>query len=302
MSAKLTFPFSAVYGMDTVKDALVCALINPRIRSILIRGTSGVGKTLIARSLGEICGKRIVNVPLNVTDEQLFGCLDIEEAISTGRLVLEEGLMQRAHGNILYMDDFDHFERRISRSVADSVMEGKVRVEREGMSLEFECDTLLIATVNITNAHLDAAIRDCFDICVDAVFPEELEGRKEVLRRNIAFDEDPAAYLASTDRESDSLRERIENARRILPSVKADDAILDAVVAVTSAFGIDGHRADITMMKAAKANAALDGRTEATKDDIRAVASLVLSHRMRRRPFEEQSFDYEELDRCLQSI
>ena len=98
------------------------------------------------------------------------------------------------------------------------------------------------------------------------------------------------------------MRERITLAREMLPKVTTDDSILRAVVAVTTSFGIDGHRADITMMKAAKANAALEGRTAVTKDDIRAVAALVLSHRMRRRPFEEEAFDTEELERCLQSI
>ncbi|MDO5852562.1 MAG: magnesium chelatase ATPase subunit I, partial [Thermoplasmata archaeon] len=126
--------------------------------------------------------------------------------------------------------------------------------------------------------------------------------RMEVVRRRMAFDADPEAYTASVKAETDALRESLVRARALLPSVTVDDSILEAVVSVTTHFGVDGHRADITMMKAARANAALEGRTQVTKDDIRAVAATVLSHRMRRRPFEEEAFDTEELEGCLKAI
>ena len=126
--------------------------------------------------------------------------------------------------------------------------------------------------------------------------------RKEVVLRRLAFDSDPEGYTKSVRRETKSVRERIANARSVLPMVSVPDGILDAVVRITTHFDVDGHRADITMLKAARANAALEGRSSVTADDIRAVATPVLSHRMRRRPFEEEAFDPEELETCLKGI
>ena len=116
------YPFSAIYGMEQTKKALMCAMANPRIKAVLIRGPPGTGKTLVARTLGYISGKSIVNIPLNVTDEQLFGCLDIESAVKEGKIVMQDGLLNRGDHNILYMDDINLFEHRIITGVIDAVI------------------------------------------------------------------------------------------------------------------------------------------------------------------------------------
>lgn len=339
--SKALFPFVSVVGQDEMKKALLLNIIDPSIGGALIKGEKGTAKSTTVRSLERIlpsrkvtgcqfgcdprrtdrlcpyCQERmaaegslpshdshmkVIDLPLSATEDRVAGTLDIEHVLKTGEKRFEPGVLAQANGNLLYVDEVNLLDDHIVDLLLDSAAMGVNYVEREGVSFEHPSRFVLVGTMNPEEGELRPQLLDRFGLSVDVKGDRDAAMRKEVVRRRIAFDEDPAAYLASTDRESDSLRERIEDARRILPSVKTDDAILDAVVAVTSAFGIDGHRADITMMKAAKANAALDGRTEATKDDIRAVASLVLSHRMRRRPFEEQSFDYEELDRCLQSI
>ena len=177
------YPFSAVYGMEQTKKALMCAIANPHIKSVLIRGPSGTGKTLVGRSLGYISGKSIVNIPLNVTDEQLFGCLDIELAVKEGTMSLQEGLLNRGDHNILYMDDINLFEHRIITGVVDSVLSGEVKIERENMSTSYKVDTILVATVNSSDSYLSLPILDHFDICVNADYPEDPEGRQEILRK-----------------------------------------------------------------------------------------------------------------------
>ena len=184
----------------------------------------------------------------------------------------------------------------------DSAAMGVNYVEREGVSFSHPSRFVLIGTMNPEEGDLRPQLLDRFGLSVDVVGDRDTSERKEVVRRRLAFDEDPVGFTESVAEETEAVRERLIGARAMLSSIDVDDDILDAVVTVTTHFGIDGHRADITMMKAARANAALDQRSEVTKDDIRDVASLVLSHRMRRRPFEETAFDTQELEECLRTI
>ena len=143
-------------------------------------------------------------------------------------------------------------------------------------------------------------------------FEDNLKELEELVRKmesgGVSLDEMIASFEKGRElvekcrKDLDDMTQKLEKARDLLPMVTASDDIVDAVVSVTIHFGIDGHRADITMLKAAKANAALEGRTEVTKDDIRATAELVLAHRLKRRPFEDAGLDREELEGCLQSL
>jgi len=275
------YPFSAVYGMEQTKKALMCAIANPHIKSVLIRGPSGTGKSLVGRSLGYISGKSIVNIPLNVTDEQLFGCLDIELAVKEGKMSLQEGLLNRGDHNILYMDDINLFEHRIITGVVDAVLSGKVKIERENMSTSYEVDTILVATMNNSDSYLSLPILDHFDICVNADYPEDPEGRQEILRRSIEFDQDPDAFMERYSAEDDKVREKIVRAQEILRDAEPSEELMRTISEVCNKMGIDGHRGDLSAAYVAMTLAALDGRTETEEADVIEASVLCLNHRLK---------------------
>ncbi|MBP5734502.1 MAG: VWA domain-containing protein [Candidatus Methanomethylophilaceae archaeon] len=275
------YPFSAVYGMEQTKKALMCAIANPHIKSVLIRGPSGTGKTLVGRSLGHISGKTIVNIPLNVTDEQLFGCLNVELAVKEGILSLEEGLLNRGDHNILYMDDINLFEHRIITGVVDSVLSGEVKIERENMSTSYKVDTILVATMNNSDSYLSLPILDHFDICVSADYPDDPEGRREILRRSIEFDEDPEAFMERYSEEDRNVRDRIVRAKEILADAEPPENLLRTISEVCNKMGIDGHRGDLSAAYVAMTLAALDGRRTVDESDIVEASILSLNHRLK---------------------
>ncbi len=273
------YPFSAVYGMGNVKKALMCAMVNPRVKTVLIIGASGTGKTLVARSLGRISGKHIVNVPLNVTDEQLFGCLDIECAIKEGRMELQDGLLKRADGNILYMDDVNLFEHRMINGVIEAVLSGKVKIERENMSTSYEVDTVLVATMNVHDSYLSPAVMDHFDICVEADYPDDVEGRTEILRRSLAFDEDPDAFCELYAKDEEKVSETIRQAKASVERMSLDEDVLRTIAAVSGGMDIQGSRGDLSAANVAISLAAIDGRDTVSFDDVEEAARMCLAHR-----------------------
>jgi magnesium chelatase subunit I len=339
---KALFPFVSIVGQEDMKLALMLNIVDPGIGGVLIKGEKGTAKSTTVRSLQQILpdaesvegcvfncdpsrpdrlcpycaeklasGKelpritrrmRVVELPLSATEDRVAGTLDIEHVLKTGEKKFEPGVLAQANGNLLYVDEVNLLDDHIVDLLLDSAAMGVNYIEREGVSFSHPSRFILVGTMNPEEGELRPQLLDRFGLSVEVRGDRDMEQRMEVVRRRIAFDSDPEGFLESHREESEKLKASLEAARRLLPSVKADDSVLRGVVSVTTNFGIDGHRADITMMKAAKANAALEGRTEADKDDVRRVASLVLSHRMRRRPFEEAAFDNEELERCLQSI
>ena len=339
---KLLFPFVSIVGQEDMKRALLLNIVDPGIGGALIKGEKGTAKSTTVRSLAQIlpsrntvrgcafncdpsrpdrlcpyCAERlsqgedlesedvsmrVVELPLSATEDRVAGTLDIEHVLKTGEKKFEPGVLAQANGNLLYVDEVNLLDDHIVDLLLDSAAMGVNYIEREGVSFSHPSRFILVGTMNPEEGELRPQLLDRFGLSVDVKGDRDMEQRMEVVRRRIAFDTDPAAYTEKVKGETEAMRSKIVRARELLPKVTADDSILKAVVTVTTNFGIDGHRADITMMKAAKANAALEGRTSVEKDDIRAVAALVLSHRMRRRPFEEEAFDTEELERCLQSI
>ena len=338
---RLLFPFVSIVGQEDMKKALLLNIVDPGIGGALIKGEKGTAKSTTVRSLNQIlpfkevvdgcnfncdpsrpdrlcpyCSEkaskgglpshrermRVVELPLSATEDRVAGTLDIEHVLKTGEKKFEPGVLAQANGNLLYVDEVNLLDDHIVDLLLDSAAMGVNYVEREGISFSHPSRFILVGTMNPEEGELRPQLLDRFGLSVEVRGDGDMERRMEVVRRRLAFDSDPEGYTKKVAEESEALTERIVRAREILPEVVADEDVLRAVVTVTTNFGIDGHRADITMMKAAKANAALDGRKNVIKDDIRDVAALVLSHRMRRRPFEEQAFDYEELDRCLQTI
>ena len=275
----LGFPFSAVHGMEDAKRAVCCALVNPRLRTVLIRGGPGSAKTVLARAAGPLSGKKVVNVPVNVTEEQLFGGMDVDATVREGRPVMQKGLLSRADGNILYVDDVNLMDQRVLASLLDCVMSGRVVLEREGISAEYDADVLLIATMNPSDSDMSSHMLDRFDLCAYSDPLDDEEGRLEVLQRNASYQKDPEGFRESYRAEEDGLRAKMGRAKEILPLVMISDDLLGVAVELSGKVLADGFRGDIAMVNAAMAIAAMNGRDEVMRKDLEEAAMICLAHR-----------------------
>ena len=276
----LRFPFSAVYGMDDAKRAILCAMVSPGIRTVLIRGGPGSAKTALSRAIGGLTGRRVVNVPLNVTEEMLFGGMDVERTIREGHPVMSEGLLSSADGNYLYVDDINLMDQRVLAFLLDCVATGRVVVEREGVSGEYSCDTVLVATMNPEDSDISSHLLDRFDLCAYSDFPDDdIRGREEILRRNTDFIRDPRGFADMYRDEESNLLGKLEYATRILPLVTLSDGLLGVAVELSSKVNADGFRGDIAVARTSCAIAALNGRDEVLRKDVEEAAMICLAHR-----------------------
>lgn len=273
------FPFSAIYGLDDVKQALAAAAADPKIKTVLIRGSAGSAKTTAARSSGILFGRKIVNVPAGISEDDLFGCLDTETAIKEGRRTLKKGLMASGHGNILFVDDADLMDRSTMCQMLDFVKNGTVLAERDGISGSYPCDTVLIATAGTDGSEMSPHILDRFDLCAYAFYPEKSSERIEILRRSQAFCRNPEEFCSEYGKKQKELSDSVLKARKILPYVTVSDELFSIITELCGRMGADGHRGDIAMYRTSRALAALAGRDEVTAKDIEKAASLCLVHR-----------------------
>lgn len=277
-----TFPFSAVKGMEEVKKALECAAIDDELMGVLIKGPTGTAKSVLVRSfVNMLPDKKIISIPQNITDEQLFGGLDIEDAIISGRTNINGGTLQRADGNILYLDNVNLFDPKTLNSILDCVESGKVIVEREGVSAEYDLLTTVIATMDPAEQVLPDSIADRFDICVQSYSIENKNDRNELVLSNLEFDADPEEFVKGY---SDANREtlaRIDRAKVILNKVKMTQPDLEKISQICLDLNVKGHRADISVARVSRILAALDGRTNVSDDDIKEASILCLLHRRR---------------------
>ena len=338
----LVFPFTRIVGQENMKRALMLNVIDPGIGGVLIKGEKGTAKSTTVRSMNAILpyrevvkgcpfrceyGKegrycpycreklekgeklesekvrmRVIDLPLSATEDRVSGTLDLEHVLKTGEKRFEPGVLAAANGNILYVDEVNLLDDHLVDLLLDSAAMGVNYVEREGVSFSHPARFVLIGTMNPEEGDLRPQLLDRFGLSLDIRGERDVAKRAEVVKRRVEFDSDPESYVEACQKELDAECERLTKAKQILPKVTAEDDIISKIVSVTINFGVDGHRADITMLKAAKANAALEGRTNVIKDDIRATAELVLAHRLKRRPFEEAGLDREELEKCLQDL
>lgn len=271
-------PFTAVVGMDDAKRALECAIVSPSIRTVLLRGGEGTAKTVLARAAAGLTGKKIVNCPLNVTEEQLFGGLDVEETVRTGVPAMEKGLLSRADGNILYIDDINLMDRGMLAGIMDAVLTGTVRVERGPVSGSYPCATTLIATMNPDDSDLSDHALDRFDLCA---YSADCTGeeRRLIVSRNAELASDPEGLAQRFAKSQEEEREKVSRAALILPMVTVSDELISVVCELCQKVGAEGSRGDIAMVECAEAIAALNGRDSVMKKDVEEAAVLCLPHR-----------------------
>ena len=294
MRTETIYPFTAIVGQEQAKKAVLIALINKKAGGLLLGGAKGTAKSVLARSAQELAGgRRLLTLPLNVTEDMLFGSIDIEYAVSRGEKRFSAGILARATDNILYIDEANLLRQELLTAVLDANSAGVNNVERDGMSYSHAVCTTVIATMNPEEGTLPGHILDRFGLYVDVQPLMEIEQRAEVIRRALAYSRNIPAFRAQYAAETESLTEKIAAARLLLPRVEASDAMLTLAAQLCAQGYCAGHRAELYLLEAARALAALAGRSYVLPKDIEEAAQFVLPHRMRKPP-EQQSEEQEE--------
>ncbi|MHB8458033.1 MAG: ATP-binding protein, partial [Acidimicrobiales bacterium] len=291
------FPFAAVVGMDEVKLALLLGAVEPRLGGVLLRGQKGSAKTTLARGLAELLpgSPPFVELPLGATEDRVVGTIDLGAALREGERRFRSGLLQAVDGGVLYLDEVNLLADHIVDVLLDVAVSGVNRVEREGVSFAHRSRFLLIGSMNPEEGELRPQLLDRFGLSVDVASSTEPAVRAEAVRRRVDFDSDPIGFTAAWQHETTALAARLSSwSPATLPNV-----VVETGARLACSFGADGLRADLALCRASTALAGLEGRTEATVDDLRRVAPLVLGHRRRRGPFEEPGVTADEVDQAL---
>jgi magnesium chelatase subunit I len=334
------FPFTAIVDQDEMKLALILNVIDPSIGGVLIMGEKGTAKSTTVRALadllpeievikgcrfncspeGPFCSDclekikngnsletekkkmRVVELPLGVTEDRVVGTLDIEHAIKKGEKRFEPGILAEANRNFLYIDEVNLLEDHIVDLLLDSAAMGINTVEREGISFTHPARFILVGTMNPEEGELRPQLLDRFGLCVQVNSLRDKSLRMEVLKRKAEFDGDPEGFLRKWEPEQKKLLEKILKAKENLKKVEISDEALSLVVEITSQLNLDGHRADIVMLKSARAYTAFNGKEKITSEEIKKVAPLALRHRLKRLPFEDISSEVEKLHAILERI
>jgi len=241
-----------------------------------------------------------ITLPLGATEDRVIGTLDLEQALKGGARVFKPGLLAAAHRGILYIDEVNLLPDHLVDVLLDAAAMGVNAVQREGLSVTHPARFTLIGTMNLEEGDLRPQLLDRFGLMVEVTAPRDKTLRSEVVRRRIAFEANPTAYSAAWMAEQQTLRHQLATAQLLLPEVTLDDALLDLISHLCCEFEVASLRADIVMHKAARALAALEGRSQVTPEDVRGAAELVLPHRRRRKPFEQPGLDKDQLDELMQ--
>ena len=331
------FPFTAVVGQDDLRLALLLNAVSPAVGGVLVRGEKGTAKSTAVRALSALLPEvavvpgcrfscdpaspdpacpdgphetgpgaqrpaRMVELPVGASEDRLVGALDIERALAEGVKAFEPGLLADAHRGILYVDEVNLLHDHLVDLLLDAAAMGASYVEREGVSVRHAARFLLVGTMNPEEGELRPQLLDRFGLTVEVAASREPDQRVEVVRRRLAYDDDPAGFTERWADEESSVRAQIIAARALLPSVRLGDGALRQIAATCAAFEVDGMRADIVMARTATALAAWAGRTDVLAEDVRQAALLALPHRRRRNPFDAPGLDENKLDDTLEEF
>ena len=288
--AYTTYPFSAILGQERLKKALILNLINPKIGGVLITGQKGTAKSTAVRALGELTHKKVITLPLSVTEDRLIGSVDLEQTMKTGKAVYLPGILAEADGQILYVDEVNLLQYHLTDIVLTAHGSKENRVEREGISAVSDCRFLLVGTMNPEEGQLRQHFLDQFGLCVVIGAENKPEQRLAIVKARMAFEDDPKAFARSFAPFEQELRKKIEVAAELLPAITATEANRLYMVSKCLEAEVQGHRADLTLEETARAVAAWNGHNEITKEDIDEAAPYVLLHRRRntQQPPEEE--------------
>lgn len=314
------FPFSAIVGQEHMKLALILTAIDPRIGGVLVFGDRGTGKSTAVRGFAALLPEitvvegcpvnsaapedcpawanvtstalvsrptPVVDLPLGVTEDRVTGALDIERALTQGEKAFEPGLLAKANRGYLYIDEVNLLEDHIVDLLLDVAQSAENAVEREGLSIRHAAQFVLVGSGNPEEGELRPQLLDRFGLSVEVASPSDIEERIEAVRRRDEFENDRSAFLKAWWGEDAAIREKILKARSGISDVSVPDDILRLCAELSVALGADGLRGELTLVRAARALAAYEGRTEPDREDLRRIAPMALSHRLRRDPLDE---------------
>ena len=339
MKRAAVYPFTAIVGQDDMKMSLILNVINPALGGVLIKGEKGTAKSTAVRALAELlpameavhgckfhcdpadpnllcedCASkytednklvadtvkmRVVELPVSATEDRVVGTLDIEHAIKHGEKKFEAGILAQANRNILYVDEINLLDDHVVDVLLDAAAMGINTIEREGISYSHPARFSLVGTMNPEEGDIRPQLLDRFALSVKVTGEQDPEKRAEIIKRRLSYETDPEEFVNQWKDEQEKEVSRIERAMDLLPRISISDDMLLIAAKIAIILKVDGHRADITLIKTAETIAALEGHLEVSKEDIRKASRLALPHRMRRRPFEEQELDWSEVDKVI---
>jgi Mg-chelatase subunit ChlI len=334
------FPFTAIVGQERMKRALVLNAIHPKIGGVLIRGEKGTAKSTAARALAallpeievvsgcpfscdpahpqDLCNvcmrengsngslpiemrrTRLIDLPVSATEDRVVGTLDIEKAIQQGERHFDPGVLAAANRGILYVDEVNLLDDHVVDLLLDSAAMGVNVVEREGISFTHPAHFILVGTMNPEEGDLRPQLLDRFALCVDVRGLSNPVDRVAILERHIAYEQDPEGFRAEWMIHEQRLADEIVRAKENIDQIAYTKSDLSTIATLTASLGVDGHRADLVILKAARAHAALAGRESITEQDILMAAELALPHRLKRTPFQQSEVSLHDLEERLE--
>ena len=282
MMKRNNFPFSAVLGLNHAKPAILIVLVNPRAGGLLISGPRGIGKSTLMRSTQELIERPWRDIPVSVTEDRLFGTIDTEKAIYSGQKKLYPGIINEADQGVLYLDDANLLREDLLDSILNIAEVGAYQLERDGLSLRCDTSFTVIAAINPESGMLSGACLDQFGLFVNVDNIHDENTRVEILKRTISFEKDCASFCKLWKLENEKIKKAIHSAMSLLPKVVVSSAMIQLASVYALKAHVSGHRADIYLIEAARALAALAERRYVLPKDLEKAAEFVLPHRMRK--------------------
>ncbi len=283
MSKPSFFPFVAVVGQEDVKEALLIALTNPQAGGVLVAGEKGTAKSSLVRALAQVIPhKEIVDLPLNATEDMVFGHIDLEHAVLRGEKMFSPGILGRVHEQVLYVDEINLLRQEIVTSILSVADRGVNAVEREGISYQHEAKFTLIGTMNPEEGSLTSSVLDRFGMFVSVSREMDCNARTEIMRRVLAHEQNRELFCQQYQGATDELISNLQAAQKLLGTITVSNAMIELTAQYCTKANVAGHRAEIFLIEVAKAIAALAGRDYLMPADMERAAFFILPHRMRK--------------------
>lgn len=278
---RIVFPFTAVLGQEQIKKALIWNLVNPGIGGVLISGEKGTAKSTLVRGAALLMDDmKLVELPLNVTEDRLVGAIDLKSALKDGTCRLEPGILSEADGNILYVDEVNLLSDHIVNALLETAASGVNVVEREGISCTHSSRFVLTGSMNQEEGKLRPQFLDRFGLYVEAEGEKDIDTRIEIMKRRLNYERDPLSFIAHYSNETKKLKAAISHGKELLPEVEVTENALQLAATLADQANCAGHRGEIALIETARAIAAFDQRRMINLGDIKEAAEYALVHRM----------------------